>query len=97
MARSTTLVLLFMLIIFASFCSSLEARKLVLEKHEKKVNTSSRRDNLFLSALPKGTVPPSSPSRKGHAMEVDEKLIARHLITIDRVLLRSVPSPGVGH
>nr|KYP36329.1 hypothetical protein KK1_042550 [Cajanus cajan] len=96
MARPITLLLPFMLI-FASFFSSLEARNLVLEKHQNKVSPSSRRDNLFLSALPKGTVPPSSPSKKGHAMEVDEKLIARHLITMDRVLLRSVPSPGVGH
>ncbi|KAG4999952.1 hypothetical protein AAZX31_08G116000 [Glycine max] len=93
MSRPSTLLLLFMLL-FASFCSCLEARKLVLDK---KLNPSSRRDSLFLSALPKGTVPPSSPSKKGHSMEVDEKLIARHLITIDPVLLRSVPSPGVGH
>ncbi|TKY60065.1 hypothetical protein E2542_SST17160 [Spatholobus suberectus] len=96
MARLCTLLLLFMLL-FASLCSCLEARKLVLEKKQKKVNPSSRRDSLFLSSLPKGTVPPSSPSKKGHAMEVDEKLIARHLINTDRILLRSVPSPGVGH
>ncbi|KAK7400185.1 hypothetical protein VNO78_11385 [Psophocarpus tetragonolobus] len=95
--RQSTLLLLFMLLIFASFWSSLEARKLVLEKQQKKklqVNPSSRRDSLFLNALPKGRVPPSSPSRKGHAMDVDEKLIARHL---HQILLRSVPSPGVGH
>ncbi|KAG5029526.1 hypothetical protein AAZX31_05G150000 [Glycine max] len=96
MARPSTLLLLLMLLL-ASFCSLLEARKLVLEKQQKKENPSSGRDSLFLSALPKGTVPPSSPSKKGHSMEVDEKLIARHLIAIDRVLLRSVPSPGVGH
>ncbi|KAK8472564.1 hypothetical protein PHAVU_002G241108 [Phaseolus vulgaris] len=96
MARPTTVLLLLMLLL-ASLCSSLEARKLVLQKQHNKVNPSPRRDSLFLSALPKGTVPPSSPSKKGHATEVDEKLIARHLITIDRVLLRSVPSPGVGH
>ncbi|KAG5041010.1 hypothetical protein JHK82_013116 [Glycine max] len=96
MARPSTLLLLLMLLL-SSFCSLFEARKLVLEKQQKKENPSSRRDSLFLSALPKGTVPPSSPSKKGHSMEVDEKLIARHLIAIDRVLLRSVPSPGVGH
>lgn len=90
-------MLLLLMLLFASLCSCLEARKLVLEKEKKKVNPSSRRDSLFLSALPKGTVPPSSPSKKGHAMEVDEKLITRHLITLNRVLLRSVPSPGVGH
>ncbi|BAT73599.1 hypothetical protein LR48_Vigan01g043200 [Vigna angularis] len=96
MARPTTVVLLLM-ILLASLWSCLEARKLVVENQQNKVNPSSRRDSLFLSALPKGTVPPSSPSKKGHATEVDEKLISRHLITIDRVLLRSVPSPGVGH
>ncbi|CAJ1938700.1 unnamed protein product [Sphenostylis stenocarpa] len=93
MARPTTMLLLLMLLL-ASLSSCLEARKLVLQNHHNKVNPSSRRDStLYLSALPKGTVPPSSPSKKGHAVEVDEKLIARHLITIDRVLLRSVPSP----
>ncbi|XP_027348625.1 precursor of CEP14 [Abrus precatorius] len=97
MARPSTWVLLFILL-FASLSSSLEGRKLLLgaEKQWKKANPSSR-DSLFLSALPKGTVPPSSPSKKGHVVEVDEKLTARHLISIDRVLLRSVPSPGVGH
>jgi len=96
MARPTTVPLLFMLLL-SLLCSCLEGRELVLQKHHNKVNPCPRRDSLFLSALPKGTVQPSSPSKKGHAMEVDEKLIARHLITIDRVLLRSVPSPGVGH
>ncbi|KAK7359188.1 hypothetical protein VNO77_01138 [Canavalia gladiata] len=97
MARPGTWMLLF-LVLFASLFSCLQARKLFLgaEKQRKTVNPSSR-DSLFLSALPKGTVPPSSPSKKGHAIEVDEKLIARHLIAMDRVLLRSVPSPGVGH
>ncbi|KAJ1426158.1 hypothetical protein SESBI_10555 [Sesbania bispinosa] len=95
MARSATTSLLLFSVLFASFCSCLEGRKLVLGA-EKKIRPSSR-DSLFLSALPKGTVPSSSPSKKGHAIVVDEKLIARHLISIDRVLLLSVPSPGAGH
>jgi hypothetical protein len=42
-------------------------------------------------------VPSSSPTKKGHAMDVDEKLIERHLISMDQVLMVSVPSPGIGH
>ncbi|KAG7034658.1 Precursor of CEP14, partial [Cucurbita argyrosperma subsp. argyrosperma] len=49
-----------------------------------------RTDSLFLAALPKGTVPSSTPSKKGHAMVLDQKLTARHLV-------QSVPSPGIGH
>ncbi|QCD84499.1 precursor of CEP14 [Vigna unguiculata] len=96
MARPSTVLLLSM-ILLASLCSCLEARKLALQNNHNKVSPSSRRDNLFLNALPKGTVQPSSPSKKGHDTEVEEKLISRHLITIDRVLLKSVPSPGAGH
>lgn len=53
-------------------------------------------DRLFKNALPKGTVPASSPSKKGHAYTVDEKLVARHLAALDRIL-RSVPAPGIGN
>ncbi|KAJ1402189.1 hypothetical protein SESBI_28288 [Sesbania bispinosa] len=98
MARLGTLLVLF-LVLFASLSSSFtQARKLHLGKDKdiKKVDPSSR-DTLFLSSLPKGTVPSSTPSRKGHSVEVDEKLVARHLITTERLLLRSVPSPGAGH
>lgn len=52
--------------------------------------------SLLLSALPKGYVPPSAPSKKGHEMIVNEKLFVLHLASIDRIL-KSVPSPGVGH
>ncbi|KAL8248241.1 hypothetical protein R6Q59_005109 [Mikania micrantha] len=52
--------------------------------------------SLYLTALPKGTVPASTPSKRSHASITDEKLITRHLIAIDRIL-RSVPSPGDGH
>ncbi|MED6137121.1 hypothetical protein PIB30_062052 [Stylosanthes scabra] len=99
MARSATLLVLF-LVLFASMCCYSDARKLQLGENKgiKKVDPSpSSRSSLFFSSLPKGTVPASTPSKKGHAIEVDEKLIARHLISIERLLLRSVPSPGAGH
>ena len=56
---------------------------------------------LVLSALPKGPYGSSSPSGKNHgaptaAAVVNEKLIARHLAVISRIL-QSVPSPGAGH
>lgn len=65
--------------------------------HENKPKpTSSSQASLYLSSLPKGTVPASTPTKKGHSTIVNEKLFARHLAAIDRIL-RSVPSPGVGH
>ncbi|CAK9148087.1 unnamed protein product [Ilex paraguariensis] len=82
------------LLILASFVSSLHARKLLNTNQSDKMIPNL--DSLYLTALPKGTVPSSTPSKKGHAMNVDEKLIARHLAAVDRIL-RSVPSPGVGH
>nr|KYP50360.1 hypothetical protein KK1_027830 [Cajanus cajan] len=86
--------LILFFILFASLCSCPEGRKLHVgaHKHGNKLDPSS-----FQSSLPKGTVPSSTPSRKGHSTVVDEKLIARHLITIQPLLLRSVPSPGAGH
>ncbi|GAA0144088.1 hypothetical protein LIER_04619 [Lithospermum erythrorhizon] len=88
---------LMFLIIFSSFVSFNDARKL-LKVHEdfKKENIISSSDKLYFAMLPKGKVPASTPSKKGHAMIVNEKLIARHLVAVDRIL-RSVPSPGVGH
>ncbi|GFP96965.1 hypothetical protein PHJA_001840600 [Phtheirospermum japonicum] len=53
-------------------------------------------DRLYLAALPKGKVPASTPSKKGHSVTIDQKLVARHLRAVDRIL-RSVPSPGAGH
>ncbi|KAF8413711.1 hypothetical protein HHK36_001703 [Tetracentron sinense] len=76
------------------FVPTLEARKLLSMETKKKA--LSLEDSLFLSALPKGTIPPSSPSKKGHAMIINEKLFALPLASIDRIL-RSVPSPGIGH
>ncbi|KAB1200437.1 hypothetical protein CJ030_MR0G007237 [Morella rubra] len=95
MARLSSVLLIF-LAVFAAFASSSEGRKLLDEKQTEKRSFPSLGASLFLSTLPKGNVPSSTPSKKGHAAVVDEKLIARHLISIDRIL-RSVPSPGIGH
>ncbi|KAE9598940.1 hypothetical protein Lal_00022674 [Lupinus albus] len=98
MARFATFLVLF-LVLFSSLFSCLEGRKLHLhhsKKHRNKVNPSSS-NTLFFTSLPKGTVPYSTPSKKGHATEVDEKLIARHLISTEWLLLPSVPSPSAGH
>ncbi|XP_015875435.1 precursor of CEP14 [Ziziphus jujuba] len=95
MARLASLSLILFMVVFASSAWSSEARKLLVIKDEEK-RAPSMVDSLFLSALPKGNVPSSSPSHKGHAVVVNEKLIARHLISIERIL-QSVPSPGMGH
>ncbi|KAH0699579.1 hypothetical protein KY284_013794 [Solanum tuberosum] len=71
----------------------MEARKLLNSREVKKIPNLR---SLYLNSLPKGRVPASTPSKKGHSYTTDEKLIARHLAAIDRSL-RSVPSPGVGH
>ncbi|KAK7412479.1 hypothetical protein VNO78_03943 [Psophocarpus tetragonolobus] len=84
--------LILFLVLFASLCSCLEGRKLHLGAH-KHSNSNKVDPFLLFSSLPKGTVPSSTPSRKGHSTVVQDKLIARHLITTQRLLLRSVPSP----
>ncbi|PRQ29229.1 hypothetical protein RchiOBHm_Chr5g0011661 [Rosa chinensis] len=99
MARLSALAFVF-LMVFATFVSTLEGRRLFDTNEyqfKKKAASNSLDGSLFLSALPKGTVPGSTPSKKGHAFVVDEKLVARrHLVGNDR-FLQSVPSPGVGH
>ncbi|KAK9093103.1 hypothetical protein Syun_028014 [Stephania yunnanensis] len=88
---------LYFVVLLGSFVPSTEARKLLRSIGENKVMTvPALEDSLVLSALPKSTTPPSAPSKKGHLVIIDEKLFAMHLATIDRIL-RSVPSPGVGH
>ncbi|CAL0329880.1 unnamed protein product [Lupinus luteus] len=70
MSRFGSLLLLF-IVLSAPFCSILEGRMLLVgeeKKERKKLNPSST-ESLFLSALLKGTVPSSSPSKKGHANE----------------------------
>ncbi|OVA16140.1 hypothetical protein BVC80_8927g22 [Macleaya cordata] len=108
-------------LICSSLVPSSDARKLLLNMEKNTNNNkdmmmkkdviavvvpSSLRDSLVLNALPKGSVPPSAPSKKGHAMiNINEKLFRTFATTytttpspahIDRIL-RSVPSPGVGH
>ncbi|XP_050222109.1 precursor of CEP14 [Mercurialis annua] len=98
MGRSTNFLLLIFLLAFATFVSNTEGRKLLLisnnSNNNNKVSTVFL--SLVLSALPKGRVPSSSPSKKGHATLENQELFQRHLSSIDRIL-RSVPSPGVGH
>ncbi|KAK3206808.1 hypothetical protein Dsin_020854 [Dipteronia sinensis] len=94
MARFFGSFVLVFLVVFASVSPFMEARKLLNNNEDKKMGTSFA--SLFLNALPKGTVPASSPSKKTHATLDNEKLFARHLASIDRIL-RSVPSPGIGH
>ncbi|KAL7211586.1 hypothetical protein ACSBR2_014443 [Camellia fascicularis] len=91
MARPNLVMLFMFILMCASLVSYSHGRKLVTIQEERK-----KRDSLYQNALPKGTTPPSSPSKRGHADMVDEKLFGRHLAAIDRIL-SSVPSPGVGH
>ncbi|EXC10941.1 hypothetical protein L484_004840 [Morus notabilis] len=101
MARSSALALVVLMVLLVSFVTSSEGRnKFVVLKPKDNKNLDrimgSSDKSMFLSALPKGRVPSSAPTKKGHADVVNQKLIARHLIAVDRSL-RSVPSPGVGH
>ncbi|OAY26376.1 precursor of CEP14-like [Manihot esculenta] len=96
MARSTAFSLIF-LVIFPAFLSNIEGRKLLITNTEyDDVKKETAVDSSLFQALPKGTVPSSSPSKKGQATLNNEQLFQRHLASIDRIL-RSVPSPGVGH
>ncbi|XVF87290.1 hypothetical protein PTKIN_Ptkin18bG0107100 [Pterospermum kingtungense] len=99
MARFGSLVLIFLVIFSASFLPQMESRKLL--NAGESIQKSNAPSNLFaslvLSALPKGTVPAkSAPSKKGHATLDNEKLFARHLAGIGRIL-KSSPSPGAGN
>ncbi|XP_052183386.1 precursor of CEP14-like [Diospyros lotus] len=95
MARSNLVFFIFCAVIFASLVSHSHGRKLVaMQDGGERVPPPV--GSLFLGALPKGTIPSSSPSKKGHAAVIDEELIARHLASVDRIL-QSVPSPGIGH
>ncbi|XP_030548448.1 precursor of CEP14 [Rhodamnia argentea] len=101
MGRSSTIALVFIAVVLASSMPCFEGRML-WERTSNLHHDGNKRPplpspGLYLTALPKGTIPASTPSKKGHAEVVDEKLIARHLGSLDRVLIWSVPSPGVGH
>ncbi|ESQ35109.1 hypothetical protein EUTSA_v10009335mg [Eutrema salsugineum] len=85
--------IIFLLLSIVGFASqSCEARKVLMPYDASK--------GLFLSALPKGNVPPSGPSDKGHTSPPgdypDQHMVPEHSREIHR-LLGSVPSPGVGH
>ncbi|KAJ8761858.1 hypothetical protein K2173_005430 [Erythroxylum novogranatense] len=102
MARSCAALLLIFLTALATFLSNAEGsnRKLLSTTSTSLMETSSSLPlaikRLFLGALPKGTVPPSSPSNKGHLKLDNQQLFRRHLGRIDR-FLQVVPSPGAGH
>ncbi|CAL5388176.1 unnamed protein product [Camellia sinensis] len=84
-------VVLIVMLIFGA--PSLETRKLL--GVEKKVPLQLA-DTLVLTALPKGIVPPSSPSGKGHAMVIHQRLFSPSLAQAYRVL-ESKPSPEADH
>ncbi|KAI4371783.1 hypothetical protein MLD38_010092 [Melastoma candidum] len=94
--------LVVLIIIASSAVARVDARKM-LETRTMDLNRGRNalvslpfRPSLFLSTLPNGSIWVSSPSRKGHVAAINKELIARDLASLDRVL-RSVPSPGVGH
>ncbi|KAL6546474.1 hypothetical protein OROMI_022195 [Orobanche minor] len=93
MALKAILLLIMWLFVCAALVPFINGRQLVEKNY---VPPPPSADSLYMAALPKGTVPASTPSKKGHASTVDQKLIARHLAATDRIL-QSVPSPGVGH
>ncbi|CDO96856.1 unnamed protein product [Coffea canephora] len=96
---SSRIIMFVLLVALLNFVSCSCGRKM-LEVQELDKNMAPPQHpldaRLYLTSLPKGKVPASTPSKKGHSVTVDEKLVARHLAAIDRIL-RSVPSPGVGH
>ncbi|XP_018487374.1 precursor of CEP13 [Raphanus sativus] len=84
---------IFLLLCIVGFVSQpCEARKVVVPYDASK--------GLFLSVLPKGNVPPSGPSDKGHTSPPedysDQHMVQGNSPEIYRQL-GSVPSPGVGN
>ncbi|KAI3440031.1 uncharacterized protein J3R85_004185 [Psidium guajava] len=98
MARFSTVLLMTLMIVFATFASSTEARKLLDRKEEKqkKNKVPLIYSSLIFSALPKGDIPGSAPSKKGHASPTNRKLLVTRLVRPSQ-FLRSIPSPGFGH
>ncbi|KAI5659792.1 hypothetical protein M9H77_28585 [Catharanthus roseus] len=89
-SRAVILLLVFLVITLGCFTSSIESRKLLRVQ-----------ERLYLNSLPKGKVPSSTPSKKGHAQIMSEEQVIpaprpTNSPVIDRIL-RSVPSPGIGH
>ncbi|KAJ0233687.1 Precursor of CEP14 [Hirschfeldia incana] len=94
------LVIVFAVIVVAS-SSPVASRKLLEMKKQENLTVREDEKNhvphvtktTTLTALPKGKISNSTPSKKSHAAV---KHRSRHLSTVDR-FLQSVPSPGVGH
>lgn len=95
MGRKNQVFLLF-LTILASVVSSTHGRKLLNVQHNTTRETLFLDESYYLNALPNGTMPPSTPSKNGNSETVDEKLVQCNLVAVDGIL-KSVPSPGVGH
>ncbi|CAH8298667.1 unnamed protein product [Eruca vesicaria subsp. sativa] len=100
------LVTIWLIIVLAIIfvASPVSSRKLLEMKKQENLTVREEKESHMphvtktttLTALPKGKIPNSSPSKKGHAAVSTVKLRSRHLSTVDR-FLQSVPSPGVGH
>ncbi|GER24526.1 NADH-ubiquinone dehydrogenase [Striga asiatica] len=100
-SKSLILLIWLIIIVFSNFVCSTNCRKLIIKKEPQDKSSVQRRppppaDSLFLAALPKGKVPSSTPSKKGHATTTDQKLISRHLADVGWIL-RSFRSPDAGH
>ncbi|KAL0697812.1 hypothetical protein Bca4012_053934 [Brassica carinata] len=86
--RVSILTICLLLCVVGFVSQSCEARKVLMPYNASK--------GLFLSALPKGNVPPSGPSDKGHTSQPDD-YSDKHMVPEIHRQLGSVPSPGVGH
>ncbi|CAH8389114.1 unnamed protein product [Eruca vesicaria subsp. sativa] len=86
--RLSILTICLLLFVVGFVLQSCEARKVLMPY--------DARTGLFLSALPKGNVPPSGPSDKGHTSQSKDHL-DKHIVSEIHRQLGSVPSPGVGH
>ena len=67
---------------------------------EESSSSPSVEPSLFLSVLPRGRVPPSSPGNRGNgdvAAAGESHADARASAKSTERILGSVPSPGVGH
>ncbi|CAN0853568.1 Precursor of CEP14 [Linum grandiflorum] len=99
-ASSATVFILLALLSSSFFLNAVESRKLLSNGGDSKEAASTVsslfQSLLLMSSLPKGTVPASSPSKKGHSSVDNVERSERHLASVDRIL-RSVPSPGMGH
>lgn len=88
-------VLLALMVLLACHAILMESRKVMKMEGKKMASLEAR---LIMNALPKGNIPPSSPSDKGH----DNGDNAGHGVSpsspnhVDRNL-QSTPSPAIGN